>query len=252
MVLSEGKVDLRFRAFGFHLLGSILVFACVLFLVFVLWYPAPLHRATGVFDVFVVILIVDVILGPLLTLIVFRAGKRTLAFDLVVIVLIQFSALFYGVWVVGEGRPAWIVFSGDRFELVQVMDIDLQSLDGARQEYRGVSWLGPRWVAASRPNDVQERNRVLFESVFFGVSLAQRPNLYRPLSDVNGELQKAARLLSELDRVNDVDLVQKTLKSWPEADSWVPLVAKGKAMVVLLHKSTAEVVSIVDLMPWNE
>lgn len=51
--------------------------------------------------------------------------------DLTVIAVLQLGALSYGLWTVAEGRPAWLVFAVDRFELVRVLDIDKRKLDAA-------------------------------------------------------------------------------------------------------------------------
>ncbi len=84
--------------------------------------------------------------------------------DLTVIALLQLSALAYGVWTVAEGRPAWLVFAVDRFELVRVLDIDERKLEQADLAYRQPSLLGPQWVAASNPADSDQRNGVLYWS----------------------------------------------------------------------------------------
>ena len=172
----------RFQTFLIHLAISALIALAVIGLVFFIWYPAPLHTAVGVTQIFLILLAVDVVLGPLLTLLVYKVGKKTLVMDLTVIVVLQLGALSYGLWTVAEGRPAWLVFAVDRFELVRVLDIDERKLDQADLAYRQSSLLGPQWVAASNPSDSDERNDLVMESVFGGADLAQRPNLYQPLN----------------------------------------------------------------------
>jgi len=54
-----------------------------------------------------------VCLGPLLTLAVFDPKKKELKRDLSIILLIQLSALFYGIYTVSVARPAYIVFAVD-------------------------------------------------------------------------------------------------------------------------------------------
>ncbi len=148
----------RIKAFLIHLGISLVVAVAAMALVFGLWYPSPLHAALGVTGIFLLLLAVDVVLGPCLTLVVFKPGKKTLVMDLTAIALLQLSALAYGVWTVAEGRPAWLVFAVDRFELVRVLDIDERKLEQADLAYRQPSLLGPQWVAASNPVDSDERN----------------------------------------------------------------------------------------------
>lgn len=112
-------VSARIKAFAWHLGCSLLIASAALVLVFAVWYPAPLHVALGVTSVFLLVLLVDVVIGPFLTLLVYKQGKKTLLFDMAVIIALQLSALLYGLWTVAEGRPVWLVFNVDRFDLVQ-------------------------------------------------------------------------------------------------------------------------------------
>ena len=240
---------LRLKAFSLHLGLSGVIALLVLFVVFKLWYPNPLHTAVGVTHVFLLLLLVDVILGPLLTLLVFKERKKTLVIDLSVIAVLQLSALGYGLWTVAEGRPAWLVFNTDRFDLVRVLDIDTRKLDRAAPEFRQPSWLGPRWVAAAPPDDSAARSELIFESVQGGSDVPQRPELYLSLADSSERIKERLYPLSELQNFNSSDEVQSVTSQWPEADAWLPLMA-GTPMVVLLRQETAEVVAVVDLRPW--
>lgn len=242
-------MPLRLKAFLVHLSLSAIIALLVLLLVFELWYPAPLQIAVGVTHIFLLILLIDVVLGPLLTLLVCKVGKKTLVFDLAVIAALQLSALGYGLCAVAEGRPAWLVFNVDRFDLVRVLDIDTRQLDEAPLEYRSTSWLGPRWVAAVKPKNVAESNTLMFEAVLGGSDIPQRPNLYRSLVDHRRQIKDHLRSLSELQKFNSVDDVRTVTSQWPEANAWLPLMAPTP-MVVLLWKDTAKVVAVVNLRPW--
>lgn len=244
-------MNARIKAFNLHLIISALIALAVVIVVFYLWYPAPLHTAVGVTQIFLILLAVDVVLGPLLTLLVYKVGKKTLAMDLTVIVLLQISALCYGLWTVAEGRPAWLVFAADRFDLVRVLDIDERKLDQADLNYRQPSLLGPQWVAAVNPTDSEERNDILLESVLAGVDIAQRPNLYQPLDSQKESIKKRLLELSDLPANNIAEDIKAVLAKHPNADAWLPLRANNQDMVVLMHKASAEVVAIVDLRPWD-
>lgn len=241
----------RIKAFTQHLTISALIALAVVPVVFYLWYPTPLDAAVGVTHIFLILLIVDVTLGPLLTLLVYKVGKKTLILDLTVIVLLQLAALCYGLWTVAEGRPAWLVFAVDRFDLVRTLDIDDRKLNQADLAYRQPSLLGPQWVAAVNPTDSDERNDILMESVLAGVDIAQRPNLYQPLDSQKESIKQRLLELSDLPANNTAEDIKAVLAKHPKADSWLPLRANNQDMVVLMHKDTAEVIAIVDLRPWE-
>jgi len=59
-----------------HLLLSFLIALLVIGLVFFIWYPSPLATAVGVTHIFLMLLVIDVILGPLLGLLVYKEGKK--------------------------------------------------------------------------------------------------------------------------------------------------------------------------------
>lgn len=242
----------RLKAFLVHLACSVVLAAIVLLVVFQVWYPAPLQGALGVTSIFLLLLLVDVVLGPLLTLLVYNNSKKTLLLDLAVIACLQMAAMVYGLWTMAEGRPAWIVFNVDRFDLVQVVDIDTRKLDEATAEYRQPSWLGPQWVAAIPPTDVESRNDFIFDAVFSGLDLPHRPNLYRPLLSQQEALQQKMQPLEELTKFNDERQVEAIRQQWPAADAWLPLMARVEPMVVLLQRSTTKVVAVVDLSPWAD
>ncbi len=244
-------MNLRLKAFVTHLAVSAFIAFIVLGLVFFVWYPTPLHTAIGVTHIFLILLAVDVVLGPLLTLLVYKVSKKTLVMDLTVIVVLQLAALGYGLYTVAEGRPAWLVFAVDRFELVRVLDIEQRKLEQADTAYRQPSLLGPQWVAAVNPTDNDERNDLLMESAFGGADIAQRPNLYQPLSSQKDAIQQRLLLLADLPAINPNQQIKTVLAQHPSADSWLPLSANNQDMVVLMHKESTTVIAIVDLRPWE-
>lgn len=240
----------RLKAFTIHLLISILIAIAVMALVFGLWYPAPLATATGVTSIFLILLLVDVILGPSLTLLVYKSGKKTLVMDLTLVVFLQLSALSYGIYTVAEGRPAWLVFSVDLFELVRINEIDDRAINEASNEYKTPSWFGPQWVVAIPPNDINSRNNILFESLFAGVDIAQRPNLYQSLDNHAESISSRIISLEKLNSTNQPEQVQKQLERYPQADGWLPLSANNQDMVVLMQREHAKVIAIINLRPW--
>ena len=244
-------MNTRIKAFTLHLAISALIALAVMAVVFYFWYPAPLHTAVGVTQIFLILLTVDVILGPLLTLLVYKVGKKTLVMDLTVIALLQLAALGYGLWTVAEGRPAWLVFAADRFDLVRVLDIDQRKLDQADLTYRQPSLLGPQWAAAVSPINAEAKSDILLESIFSGVDIAQRPNLYQPLDSQKEVIKQRLLELSDLPANNTTEDIKAVLAKHPQADTWLPLRAINQDMVVLMRKDSAEVIAIVDLRPWD-
>lgn len=243
----------KLKAFGLHFSISLLIALMSMVIVFFVWYPQPLYQAAGVTKIFLIMLGIDIVLGPLLTFIVAKPHKTSLKFDLAVIVLIQLAAFAYGFYHVYDGRPAWIAYSVDRFDLVKNNEIDTRKLTEALPPYQKVSQSGARYVAAMIPTDNSEiRNEILFDEVGYGIAPSQRPELYQPLSTVDEVMLTRTKAIDELYDYNDKADVDKVLLEYPEADGYLPLKADAVDMTVLINKKDKEkVVKIVDLRPWE-
>ena len=243
----------KFKAFLIHLAISILIATMSLVLVYLVWNPAPLYTATGITKIFLLMLGIDLVLGPLLTFIVYKKGKKTLKFDLFVIGLLQLIALVYGLYHVYEGRPVWIAYNVDRFDLVRVNEIDTRKIAQAKPEFRIPSNTGPKYIAAVIPiENIEQKNQILFDEVNSKIAPSQRPELYQPLETVYPNIVKRALPLTQLEQFNNSQLVKQTLEKYPQADSFVPLKANAVDMTVLIDKkSGGKVVAIADLRPWK-
>ena len=73
----------------------------------------------------------------------------------------------------------------------------------------------------------------------------------RPLGgEVASKLVQFSIPLSVLKRFNSPRRVDQLLKQYPNADAFVPMLAKQKPVSVLINKSEAKPVAIIDLAPW--
>ena len=241
----------RIKFFLTHLSISFLIASLVIGLVFFIWYPSPLATAVGVTHIFLMLLVIDVILGPLLGLLVYKEGKKTLKFDLSVIILIQIVALCYGVYSIEQGRPAWLVYNVDRFELVRKNELVDTNIQQAQPQFQKPSWFKPQYVATEFAKDTQQRNDEMFAEVFSGISIAQRPERYVELTQAKHQIQQRALPLVELQQYNPKTGVEKALAKYPKADAWLPLKANAVDMAVLVNKESASIIKIVDLRPWQ-
>ena len=188
----------RWQAAGTHLLVSIAIAVAVVALMLALWYPGPLFEAAGGTGLLYILVGVDVVLGPLLTLIVFKSGKRGMKFDLAAIGLVQAAALLYGMHVVFLARPAFLVFVKDRFELAIAAELDPGELAAARYpQFRMPPWTGPLFAAADMPADPAERSR-LIAAALAGLDLQHFPRYYVPYSERTKEILAKAGTVARL------------------------------------------------------
>lgn len=231
-----------------HFTISAIVALFTLFLVYWVWYPGALSKAMGVNKIFWMILAIDVILGPLLTFVVFKKGKKSLKFDLTVIVLLQLIAYVYGLNTVFSGRPAWLVFSVDRFEAVAAHDIEDTYRTNTDETLNQLSITGPKWVATQMPNDPEKKSDLMFEVLSGGADIHLRPNLYKHIHDATN-IKERMKPLDQLSQFNPTLTHPDDLNQWPSAVGFLPLSGKFEDMTVLLNEE-GEVIEIIDFRPW--
>ncbi len=239
----------RLKFFLGHLLISFFIALLVIGLVFFIWYPSPLATAVGVTQIFLMMLVIDVIVGPILGLLVYKEGKKSLKFDLTVIILLQLSALFYGIYIIEQGRPAWIVFNVDRFELIRKNEIVDQNVNHAQPQFQQPSWFKPQFVATEFAKNIEQRSDDMFAEVLGGISIAQRPERYVDFIQAKEQIQQRAQKLDLLQQYNKKTDVRKILAKYPQATTFLPLKASVVDMTVLVDQNS-NVIKIVNLRPW--
>lgn len=241
----------RLKFFLSHLCISFLIALIAMGIVFFVWYPAPLAIAVGVTHLFLMMLVIDVIVGPLLGLLVYKEGKKTLKMDLSIIIVLQILALGYGVYSIEQGRPVWLAYNVDRFELVRKNEIIIDHIEQALPQFQHPSWFKPKWVGVEFAKDANVRSDDLFAEALGGISIAQKPERYVDFSKTTTQLKQRTKNLKDLNQYNDVQQVDRILLKYPQATGFVPLKANAVDMTVLINKETGEVVKIVNLRPWK-
>jgi hypothetical protein len=245
----------RWKASAIHLSISACIGVVVGILLFGMWYPPPFFHAAGADELILLLVGVDLALGPLLTLIVFRAGKRGLKFDLAFIGLVQSVALIYGISVVLESRPVFLVAVPDRFVMVAANEItDADLAQGHEARFRSRSWTGPVLVAAMPPTDIKERNDLVF-SAFSGRDIPNIPKYYLDYASIGKALLANAKSLDILHGKKPQYAQQigqwLTQSGRREASvAWVPLRARKNDLVMLLDAETAQPLQALEIDPW--
>lgn len=243
----------RWKAAAIHLCISTAIGVVAAILIFGVWYPPPYSYATGALELVVLLMGVDLVLGPLLTLAVFKAGKKGMKFDLVVIAALQACAFLYGMSIVTRARPVFIVGALDRFTLVTADGIEREHLAKGAPPFNRMPWNGPMLVGAKLPVDAKERSDLLFSGLA-GVDLENLPQYYLPYEQVAAELLSRAKPLSALRelRPESAHLVDSWLRAHGRAiDSvvWLPNVSRNDT-TMLMDARTGQPLDAVPIDPW--
>ncbi len=240
----------RVYAFLWHGLFSMLLLAIALMMVFVVWYPAPLAQAMGVGNVYILMLITDLILGPSLTFIVYKLDKKRLLFDMTVIISIQLSAYLGGLWVLHQGKPAWLVFVKDDIELVSPVNIPEKFRPDLAPQFEVPFYRQPMWIAADYGSDPRKRQKLIDEEMFDGISIAVRPETYKLIDTKSEEILMKLKPIAELHKFNkDVAIDEQLALLTTKPKGWLPVKSPELDMVALFDKN-GKPIKIVNLRPW--
>lgn len=235
----------RGQAAGIHLCISLAIAALAAVLVFALWYPYPYREISSGRELFLLVVTVDVILGPLITLAIFNRAKprAELKRDLAVIGFIQLAALLYGLWTVFVARPVHLVFEYNRFRVVHALDVPeaLEAKMGAHSYP-----LGRPTVLALRPFANADEEYNLTMAALGGTSLSARPELWMPYEKATQKvLAKGVPVSQLLQRfpARSAEINQVVRSSGLSASDLltIPMVGRKTFWTVLVDAKTAEV-----------
>lgn len=244
----------RWKASATHLLVSALVVGAIATWVVTVWYPPALLPMSGILGLILLIGSVDVVMGPTLTLIVFKPGKPSLKFDLAVIVVMQIAVMLYGLYVLAQNRPVFLVAAVDRINLVAAKDIAEEDLAQAPPAWRHLSWTGPVRVGARLPQDSREQMQLALEALA-GRDIHVRPAHYTDFGEVWPEVRdRAARPLAELahrlrpeERERLLRAAGGELSRW----RWIPVANAALRAATLLVDAEGQPGPFVAIDPWE-
>jgi hypothetical protein len=243
----------RFIASGIHFGISLVIALLAAVLVFGLWYPYPYREISGGRELFFIVVTVDVILGPLITLTVFSRAKprRELVRDLAVVALLQLSALGYGLWTVFVARPVHLVFEYNYFRVVHAVDVPAELLPQAPQDVTALPLTGPTLLSLRPFKDGKEKMEATMAALN-GLSLSARPDLWQPYASAKGEIWQTAKPVADLkarfaSQAAAIDAAVARSGRTPEELAYLPMVGRKSFWTVLLDPKTAEVLVFMPL-----
>jgi hypothetical protein len=247
----------RVQAFLLHLAISICFALLSASLVFFIWYPGVFAYASNVVNIFLILLVVDGVIGPLLTLIVFDKKKKELKRDLSIIGLIQIIALSYGLYTMFIARPVYVVFNSNRFDMVFANEINQKRLDKVvSEEYQKLPMFGPKIIAARMPDDPKIAEEIVSSAMSGnGDDLQYRPEHYVTYESQLKDVIAHAKPLDTLaqfnePKKNDLELINAKYKKLKRNVGYLALSGKDKYLIVVVDKAQGDVLEISKLKPW--
>ncbi|RYF18915.1 MAG: hypothetical protein EOO30_01710 [Comamonadaceae bacterium] len=197
-MISSTRIRAAANAALVHLGLSALVGLATAALVFGLWFPYPFRNLSGGQELFLLLVSVDVVCGPLLTAVLFntRKSRRELTLDLSLVALVQLAALVYGVHVISQARPVVLAYETDRLVAVSAAQVDPADLGKAPPDFQNLSWSGPVLVGTRDAKPGETLESVLLST--HGVEPSARPSWWQPYEKNRPQIQQRMKKLADL------------------------------------------------------
>ena len=189
----------RWQAFGIHALVSLFLFLVLASIICFWWYPGFLFLHDGGIDGMKLIAGVDFFIGPVLTLCVYKIGKKGMVFDMVCIALFQLLCLSGGMWSVWKTRPIAVVFAAGSFVTVNSYGYASQKIDISQQPLLNTNW--PVWLGVKLPQGDEESIKNLW--VMAGTGVEFNVENYVPYGDMHDELKRKGLRVEDLKKASE-------------------------------------------------
>lgn len=245
-----------------HFLLSLLVALAVAGLVFFVWFPGQIKDLAGGQKLFWTLVGVDVVCGPLLTLVLYRPEKTRLALgiDLGLIAVVQLAALGYGLHTLAQARPLAFVFEVDRFRAVSSVDIQENDIQHTPPWFRPWSFNQARTLGLRPVSSSAERFENINDSMQ-GVEAGQRPKRWQDYGSSIPQVFARAQPLAALQKkypqrqqmIDDaVSAALKNTEAGEVSDGnllvWLPLVSRHSLeWIALLDPKSARIRAYIPL-----
>ncbi|MFC3176626.1 TfpX/TfpZ family type IV pilin accessory protein [Undibacterium amnicola] len=232
----------RLQAFGFHFLASAAVIAIIFSFVKLVWYPHQLFEAADGFELLKILVLVDLILGPLIMLIIFNPAKKSLKFDISTVLVCQLLFLGYGVWSLYTVRPVYIAFVEKQFYLVKANEVEDKDLEKAQlAEFKSLPQFGPMFVGTQLPESKEKQEEIMFAKLG-GMGIQNLPQFYVPVKDIQNQIRTASASISGLSIDQEskapLELIAQASEAKGQKVLFAPLLTKTKQLFVIVDAKT--------------
>lgn len=244
----------KLKASFIHFLISFIVIITAFLLIIYFWYPDSTFKISTFKEIATLVIAIDMVLGPLLTFIIFKPHKKSLKFDLTTIALLQIGALIFGIYNLYLAHPVYIVFNIDRFTLVSAVDarpadVKLSSLETSKL-------YSPKYVVTKLPEDIVERNKLILDTLEKGRSdFVLKSQYYLPYAEYKSIVPEKSldpKIVFETDGAKKE--LDKFLNKYGKSVTdyiYLPVQGALKDAVWALDAKTIEPVDILPILPWS-
>ena len=236
----------RFSAFFTHLGISLLILLLIGYLVMFYWYPDFFFTTDGGWQGIQLVALVGLVLGPVLTLCVYKKGKPGLRMDLTLISIFQFCCLAAGTYVVHAERPLAVVYSDGYFHSMTAEDYKAAGQPVPILEH--LPGPSPKWVTTALPEDLAAQYAIRSRAMQERTPLSTLSEFYKPYAGADIDLARDPYPIEALKNERPAELADFIAEHGGAAEEYLffPLGARYQLALLALRRSD---LSVVDAMP---
>lgn len=225
----------RIQATLIHLIISVIIFIILAGLIYYYLYPGALFFTDGGIQGMQIIAGIDIIAGPMLTLFVYKKGKKKLKQDLALISLIQIIFLGIGCYHVYKERPISVVYTNGKYHTMSKLSYKLLHKD--YNQLPKINLLSPNWYYVPLSEDAAERSNQITGQ------LKQGPLHSQIDKYIAYEKHIPAIIRSNLDIHKNVDLAEADIK----ANQFVSFIAaRHRNGYILVERNTGKLIKLLN------
>lgn len=236
------------KAFLIHLSAAIIT-ATGCWILISKWYPTPYFEILHGQEILTLAIAIDLFLGPVVTFLLFnpQGSKRELLTTTTIAVLLQLSALSYGLYEAASSRPIFLAFEGDKFRIVSRPDIKTSELSEAPEAFKNLSIFGVKTIGVKL---LESGDSGFLESIQLdlqGIHPAYRPQRWRSYVEVKLQVLKRARTI-EAGRYKKIETKEEYKKEEGPIFA-IPIVAYDNKTywAAVVDPKTADIVGFLEL-----
>ena len=218
------------------------------------WYPYPLFQFKDGSEFALLLIICATLIGPALTWFVHKTDKKKLVFDLIVITLMQLTAISFGTFAIYQDRPYFMVFTIDRFEVLSVRDVNISAV--TNPQFLDRPFASPILLFATMPTDEESYQALLQEVMLEGKpDLQFRPEYWSLYTDKQKQVLDVSKPLVQLrltrpEAVEEIDKLVKANGGDINSLKFVPALLSNRGFTVILDADSGDVLDASMIDPW--
>lgn len=236
----------RFTAAGIHFLSSLLIFSVLLWIIIKIWYPQPFFSASGGWQGLKIVALVDLVLGPLITLVIYNTTKpkKELVQDIGIIVIIQLAALSFGIHTIYSERPVVLAFWEHAFYTIPASALKKQGVDV--DNLQQFSDQKPAMIYAEKPVTVKGLEAMLKVTLDQKIPPTQQLSLYRPFQAYSQQALQHSVNISEIISINKNMATQlqgllKETKTQQKDNYYLALKSKYQNIILVFNAKAEQI-----------